>query len=77
MTTSVEPSKFLLRLTGNVISDYKMVRPSDRILVDLSSGKDSLGLLHLLLCLQRRAPVRFEVGMGRSICKQKSSILYA
>jgi tRNA 2-thiocytidine biosynthesis protein TtcA len=64
MTTSVEPSKFLLRLTGKAISDYNMVHPSDRILVDLPGGKDSLSLLHLLLCLQRRAAVRFEVDMA-------------
>lgn len=39
-----------------------MIRADDRVLLGLSGGKDSLTLLHVLLHLQRHAPIRFEVG---------------
>lgn len=39
-----------------------MIRAGDRILLGISGGKDSLSLLHILLHLQRHAPIRFEVG---------------
>lgn len=53
--------KSLLHPVGRAISDYQMIREGDRILVGLSGGKDSLSLLHLLLHLQRCAPIRFDV----------------
>ncbi|RCX32883.1 tRNA 2-thiocytidine biosynthesis TtcA family protein [Thioalbus denitrificans] len=57
----IRPPKSLLRLVGRAIADYRMIRDGDRILLGLSGGKDSLTLLHVLLHLQRHAPVRFEV----------------
>ncbi|CAK0757961.1 tRNA-cytidine(32) 2-sulfurtransferase [Gammaproteobacteria bacterium] len=56
------PPKSLLRLAGSAIADYRMIRPGDRVLLGLSGGKDSFSLLHILLHLQRHAPIRFEVG---------------
>jgi tRNA 2-thiocytidine biosynthesis protein TtcA len=58
----VKPPRSLLRLAGRAIADYDMIRPGDRLLLGLSGGKDSLGLLHTLSWLKARAPVAFELG---------------
>lgn len=47
---------------GRAVARYGMIRAGDRILLGLSGGKDSLSLLQVLLHLQRRAPVAFQVG---------------
>lgn len=57
----VRPPRTLLRLAGQAIADYRMIQSGDRLLLALSGGKDSLSLLHVLLALQERAPVRFEL----------------
>ncbi|MCU0654130.1 MAG: tRNA 2-thiocytidine(32) synthetase TtcA [Polyangiaceae bacterium] len=51
----------LNRALGRAIHDFAMIEEGDRILCAVSGGKDSYSLHHLLVDLQRRAPVRFEV----------------
>lgn len=53
--------KKMSKLVGQAIHQFDMIREGDRLLLGLSGGKDSLTLLHILLALQKKAPIRFDV----------------
>ena len=53
--------KRLRRLAGQAIADFGMISPGDRVMVCVSGGKDSHGLLEVLMHLRDHAPLDFEV----------------
>src|SRR5574343_648241 len=54
-------SKRLRHHVGAAINDFNMIEEGDRVMVCLSGGKDSYGLLDILLGLQKSAPINFSI----------------
>jgi tRNA 2-thiocytidine biosynthesis protein TtcA len=53
--------KRLCREVGRAIVDYNMIEAGDKVMVCLSGGKDSYGMLDILLKLKARAPIHFDI----------------
>ena len=53
--------KRLCRQVGQAIVQFNMIEEGDKVMVCLSGGKDSYGLLDILLKMKARAPIHFDI----------------
>ena len=74
MNEPIKPPRSLLSAAGRAIGDFSMIREGDRVLLGLSGGKDSLALLHVLIALQKKAPIHFDLASAPSIRNRPPSI---
>ena len=63
--------KRLCRQVGEAIVQYNMIEEGDKVMVCMSGGKDSYGMLDILLKLKARAPIHFDLMPAWAYCNQK------
>ena len=51
----------LCRLAGQAVAEFSMIEEGDTVMVCLSGGKDSYGMLDILLSMQMRAPISYKL----------------
>jgi len=54
-------AKRIRRQAGEAIADFRLIEEGDRVMVCLSGGKDSHGMLDVLISLKVKSPVKFEL----------------
>ncbi len=54
-------AKRIRRQAGEAIADFGLIGAGDRVMVCLSGGKDSYALLDVLLSLQEKSPLEFDL----------------
>jgi tRNA 2-thiocytidine biosynthesis protein TtcA len=54
-------AKRIRRQAGEAIADFGMIEEGERVMACLSGGKDSHAMLDVLISLQEKSPVRFEL----------------
>jgi len=54
-------AKRIRRQAGEAIGDFGLIEEGDRVMVCLSGGKDSYGLLDVLIGLRNKSPIKFDL----------------
>lgn len=61
ITRMTKLEKRLRSEVGSAIADYNMIEDGDLVMCCLSGGKDSYAMLDILIKLQKRAPISFNI----------------